>query len=112
MMGRRMGWSRGLLRACTLLAVLWVIFALIGSYTDWPAEREYQTLSEYIGESVLFALLPPLTVIAFGYCVLWAGQDFLRDATKNNAGITRAPASQAGTVAASPDNAVNGGSAT
>ena len=97
-----MGWSTGPLRACTLLAALWVIFALAGFYSDWPAEHEYQTLSEYVEASVLFAFLPPLIVIAFGYCVLWAGQGFRRDAVEGNAAVNRGPASEAAAPAGHP----------
>ena len=74
-----MDWSRGLLRVCALLGVFWVILVLAGSYNDWPTERESEILSEYVEASALFAFLPPLIVIAFGYCVLWAGHGFRRD---------------------------------
>jgi hypothetical protein len=80
---RDMNWLRGLLRACIPLVVLWVIFVLVGAYDDWPAEREYQTLSEFVEESALFAFLPPLMVVAFGCCVIWVGRE--RDAAGSTA---------------------------
>src|SRR6476660_2515417 len=80
-----MDWSRVLLGSCVLLTAGWVIFVLVGAYSDWPSEREYVTLSEYVQECAIFAFLPPAILIAFGYCTLRAGQRVQHDSSGGNA---------------------------
>ena len=80
-----MGWSRGLLGSCVLLTAGWFIFVLVSAYNGWPSEREYVTLSEYVQECATFAFLPPAILIAFGYCILRAGQRVEHDSSGGNA---------------------------
>jgi len=61
-----------------LFIALWVVLASANAYYDWPPASEYETLSAYLQDTALFALLPPTILVAFGYCVVWTTRGFRR----------------------------------
>ena len=70
-----MNWKRGLLRLWAVVAVLWVLsFGLWALFIDGFFNF---TFGEFVVLLMILSI-PPLLLLALGYCGLWVGRGFRR----------------------------------
>ena len=73
-----MNWKRGLLRLWAVAAVLWVGAAVITENFFEIFRYGPYLRSWFLRDFFLYAFIPPLLLLALGYCGLWVGRGFKR----------------------------------